>query len=226
MKFDSKRTGDTFPGKLKQIFDIERVNLHCIVVTSAGQRLPSPLKATLLTLSEWPRRVSNSPSCQSDYLNCDIARNIITRCQHLNVLDTDVAVAALRSDRGASRQLLRAALNRQFELLLSVPLILEYEAVMTRPQHLAASACGLSRAEVGHVLDDLAAVARPVRLAFRWRPRLSDPDDDMVLETAINGSASAIVTFNQRDFAAGTKGFSCAVILPAMALQQIRSVIP
>jgi len=47
----------------------------------------------------------------------------------------------------------------------------------------------------------------------------------MVLETAINGSASAIVTFNQRDFAAGIKGFSCAVILPAMALQQIRSVI-
>jgi hypothetical protein len=48
----------------------------------------------------------------------------------------------------------------------------------------------------------------------------------MVLETVINGSASAIVTFNQRDFAAGIKGFSCAVILPAMALQQIRSVIP
>jgi len=140
------------------------------------------------------------------------------------VLDTDVMVAALRSDRGASRQLLLAALNRRFELLLSVPLILGYEAVLTRPQHLAA--CGLSRAEVGRVFDDLAAVARPVRLAFRWRPRLSDPDDDMVLETAINGSATAIVTFNQRDFAPGTKGFSCAVILPATALQQIRSSNP
>jgi putative PIN family toxin of toxin-antitoxin system len=140
------------------------------------------------------------------------------------VLDTDVMVAALRSDRGASRQLLLAALNQRFELLLSVPLILEYEAVLTRPQHLAA--CGLSRAEVGRVLDDLAAVARPVRPAFRWRPRLSDPEDDMVLETAINGTANAIVTFNQRDFAPGTKGFSCAVILPATALQQIRSSNP
>ena len=140
------------------------------------------------------------------------------------VLDTDVIVAAMRSDRGASRQLLLAALDQQFELLLSVPLILEYETVLTRPQHLAA--CGLSSAEVGRVLDDLVAIARPVRLAFRWRPRLSDPDDDMVLETAINGSASAIVTFNQRDFASGIKGFSCAVILPATALQQIRSLIP
>ena len=140
------------------------------------------------------------------------------------VLDTDVMVAALRSDRGASRQLLLAALNQQFELLLSVPLILEYEAVLTRPQHLAA--CGLSSAEIGRILDDLAVVARPVRLAFRWRPRLSDPEDDMVLETAINGGASAIVTFNQRDFAPGTRGFSCAVILPATALRQIRSSNP
>jgi putative PIN family toxin of toxin-antitoxin system len=137
------------------------------------------------------------------------------------VVDTDVMVAALRSDRGASRQLLLAALDRRFELLLSVPLILEYEAVLTRPQHLAA--CGLSSAEVGHVLDDMAAVARPVRLAFRWRPRLSDPDDDMVLETAINGTADAIVTFNQRDSVPGTIGFRCAVILPAAALQQTRS---
>lgn len=140
------------------------------------------------------------------------------------VLDTDVLVAALRSDRGASRQLLLAALDRRFELLLSVPLLLEYEAVLTRPQHLTAS--GLSSADVNHVLDDLAAVARPVRLAFRWRPRLSDPDDDMVLETAINGSAGAIVTFNQGDFAAGMEGFDSAVILPAMALQQIRSSNP
>ena len=137
------------------------------------------------------------------------------------VVDTDVMVAALRSDRGASRQLLLAALDRRFELLLSVPLVLEYEAVLTRPQHLAA--CGLSSSEVGRVLDDLAAVARPVRLAFRWRPRLSDPDDDMVLETAINGGAVAIVTFNQRDFLSGTIGFGCAVIPPLVALQRIRS---
>jgi putative PIN family toxin of toxin-antitoxin system len=140
------------------------------------------------------------------------------------VLDTDVVVAALRSDRGASRQLLLAALNRRFELLLSVPLLLEYEAVLTRVQHLAA--CGLSRVEIGRVLDDLAAVARPVRLAFRWRPRLRDPNDDMVLETAINGSASAIVTFNQRDFGEAGKDFNCAIILPGVALRQIRSFIP
>jgi predicted nucleic acid-binding protein len=55
---------------------------------------------------------------------------------------------------------------------------------------------------------------------------LSDPNDDMDLETATNGSASAIVTFNQRDFASVIRGFRCAVILPATALQQIRSSNP
>jgi len=136
------------------------------------------------------------------------------------VLDTDVLVAAFRSDRGASRQLLLAALDRHFELLLSVPLMLEYEAVLKRHEHLAA--CGLTAGEVERVLDDLASVARQVRLAFRWRPRLSDANDDMVLETAVNGNADAIVTFNQRDFEEARREFDCAVILPREALDQTR----
>jgi len=140
------------------------------------------------------------------------------------VLDTDVMVAALRSSRCASPLLLRGARDGGFQLLLSVPLILEYEAVLSRPEHLAA--CGLSAAEIGRVLDDLAGIAKPVSLSFRWRPRLSDPDDDMVLETAVNGNADAIVTFNQRDFEAAVRDFGCAVILPGAALGQMRSSNP
>lgn len=135
------------------------------------------------------------------------------------MVDTDVMVAAFRSQRGASRQILLAALARRFDLLLSVPLILEYEAVLNRPEHLAAS--GLISREVDRVLDDIAAVSKPVKLAFRWRPRLRDPNDDMVLETAVNGNADAIVTFNQRDFEEAKRSFGCAVLLPAAALQQI-----
>lgn len=138
------------------------------------------------------------------------------------VLDTDVVVAALRSDQGASRQLLLAALNQEFDLMLSVPLILEYEAVLTRPEHLAVFR--ISKAEVSRVLDDLAAVAQPVKIDFRWRPSLPDPDDDMVLETAVNGNAPGIVTFNLRDFQVTSKTFDCAVLLPREALQQIRSI--
>jgi predicted nucleic acid-binding protein len=98
--------------------------------------------------------------------------------------------------------------------------MLEYEAVLTRDEHL--SECVLTASEVVRVLDDLASVARPVKLAFRWRPRLSDPDDEMVLETAVNGSADAIVTFNKRDFEIIRKEFHCSVILPGDALRRIR----
>jgi predicted nucleic acid-binding protein len=137
------------------------------------------------------------------------------------VLDTDVMVADLRSGGGASRQLLLAALHGQFELLLSVSLFLDYEAVLARTEHF--TACGLRRAEVIRIMDDLAVVARPVRLAFRWRPLLPDPNDDMVLGTAINGAAWAIVTVNRGDFANVSGGFGCDVLLPATALRQIRS---
>src|SRR5258706_5594098 len=74
---------------------------------------------------------------------------------------------------------LLGALNRHFDLLLSVPLMLEYEAVLTRVEQL--SACGLTSKEVERILDDLASVARPVSFPFRWWPQLSDPNDGMVL---------------------------------------------
>lgn len=123
-------------------------------------------------------------------------------------------VAAIRSDAGASRYLLRAALERRRDmtLLVSVPLLIEYEAVMTRTEHLKAAR--LSVADIGAVLDAVAAVAEPVRLAFLWRPVLADIDDDMVLEAAVNGRADAIVTFNIRDFTAGARQFGIPALLP------------
>jgi len=133
------------------------------------------------------------------------------------VLDTDVLVAAFRSDSGASRRLLEMVLARESEVLLSVPLMFEYEAVLTRPEHLSAS--GASVEDVEDVLDGLAAVGRRVKLSFRWRPALPDPNDDMVLETAVNGQAHAIVTFNERDFNPVAARFGCRVVRPGEFLR-------
>lgn len=135
------------------------------------------------------------------------------------VLDTDVMVAAIRSDAGASRQLLLSGLDRRLTLLASVPLMIEYHAVMTRPEHLAAS--GLSAADVNALLDAVAHVAEPIRLSFLWRPALRDPDDDMVLETAVNGSADAIATFNVRDFAAAVPRFGLQALRPGEAWKRM-----
>jgi predicted nucleic acid-binding protein len=98
-------------------------------------------------------------------------------------------------------------------MLVSVPLLIEYEAVMTRHEHLAASR--LSVTDVKTLLDAVAAVAEPVRLDFLWRPVLVDADDDMVLETAVNGRADAIVTFNRRHFVSVRKQFGIDTLSPA-----------
>jgi putative PIN family toxin of toxin-antitoxin system len=135
------------------------------------------------------------------------------------VLDTTVLIAALRSDRGASRILLTQALRGEFVALASVPLMVEYEAVATRPEHLEAA--GLTEPDVQAVLDAL-AVVEPVRLGFLWRPMLPDVDDDMVLETAVNGQAHMLVTVNLRDFKPAAAVFHLKVVSPAEALTKLR----
>lgn len=137
------------------------------------------------------------------------------------VLDTDVLVAALRSRDGASWQLVDRALKREFTFLLSVPLILEYEAVLTREEHRKVH--GLSVPDVDELINALASVAESVQIRFLWRPLLSDPTDDMVLETAVNGRADLLVTFNQEDFAAAAKGFAVKIVRPSEALHRLRA---
>lgn len=136
------------------------------------------------------------------------------------VLDSDVVVAAVLSPTGASRQLLIAAVDRRFELAVSVPLLLEWEAVLKRPEILRAA--GGNPDDMDVVLDQLAAVCVPVDLHFLWRPRSRDPDDDMVLETAINGRADVIATFNVRHLAPPAVYFGMAVQLPAAVLRRLR----
>jgi len=94
------------------------------------------------------------------------------------VLDTDVMVAGLSSATGASRRLLLAVLDREVRMLLSTPLLIEYEAVLTRPAVLAMAR--VSAEEVVAVLDELLDLCAPVAFDYRWRPQARDPDDDLV----------------------------------------------
>jgi putative PIN family toxin of toxin-antitoxin system len=137
------------------------------------------------------------------------------------VLDTDVLVAAFDSPTGASRQLLIEILDRNVSLLLSTTLLLEYETVLTRPAMLRM--IGIDSPAVIAVLDELAGLCVPVAMDFRWRPVATDSDDDMVLETAINGGADLIATFNVGDMRAGAARFGVAAVPPATVLRRLRS---
>jgi len=130
------------------------------------------------------------------------------------VLDTDVMVAGFASATGASRRLLLAVLDGEVRMLLSTPLLVEYEAVLTRPAMLAMA--GVSAREVVAVLDELAALCVPVAFDYRWRPQARDPDDDLVLETAINGGGEVVASFNTSDMQAGAQRFGIAVERPGV----------
>jgi len=137
------------------------------------------------------------------------------------VLDTDVLVAAVRSDRGASRALLTSALERRYPILASVPLMLQYESVLTRAEHLAAAR--ISAADVEILLDAIALVAEPIRISYLWRPVLADPGDDLVLETAVNGRADVVATFNRRHFEPAAAPFGLEILAPADAVRRLEN---
>lgn len=135
------------------------------------------------------------------------------------VLDTNVLVAGVRSPNGASAEILRRTLTGRLRVSCSVPLFLEYEAVLSRPAQLTAA--GITVQDIANLLDVLAGVIQPVDIQFLWRPQLRDPADDMVLEAAVNGQASAIISFNQRDFMPQALNFGLAVLTPAQFFQGV-----
>ncbi len=105
-------------------------------------------------------------------------------------------------------------------MLLTVALALEYEAQCMSAEHRLAA--GVTAAEAGTFVDGLIAMAEPVQSYFRWRPQLHDPGDELVLEAAVNGRASAIVTFNEKHLREAQQSFGIEVIRPGEALRRIK----
>ena len=125
-------------------------------------------------------------------------------------------MAALRSNRGASFELLRQLRRGAFEIAVSVPLVVEYEASLLR--HVVAP---VEQADVEAVLDYLCSIAVKQEIFFLWRPLLTDPKDDMVVEVAVAAQCAAVVTHNVRDFALSSR-FELAVLTPGEFLRRLQ----
>jgi putative PIN family toxin of toxin-antitoxin system len=132
------------------------------------------------------------------------------------VLDTNVLVAAIRSKRGSSYELLQWLGEGAFEIAVSVSLTLEYESVLVR--HISDSY--LTRQDVINLIDYVCEIATWQEIFFLWRPFLRDSGDDMVLELAVAAGCDKIVTHNTRDFF-GVERFGIEVLTPAAFLQKL-----
>jgi putative PIN family toxin of toxin-antitoxin system len=136
------------------------------------------------------------------------------------IIDTNVLVSALRSRAGWSFDLISRVGAGQFQHVVTVPLVMEYEDVLHRP--------GMVRvpgSAVDDLLDYLCSTALRQRVHFLWRPKLADIKDDMVLEAAVNGQCHSIVTWNVRDFAAAA-GLGIQVVSPDVFLRHLKEFQP
>lgn len=131
------------------------------------------------------------------------------------VLDTNILVSAFRSTHGASFALVSALPIAGWQLVLSVPVYLEYQDVLLRSGLLPPS---FSRADITEFCRFLASISHAQDIHFKWPAFLPDPKDDMVLELAVAAGATHIVTHNIRHFSTA-ESFGVNALAPAAFLR-------
>lgn len=135
------------------------------------------------------------------------------------VIDTNVFVSALRSKNGASYKLLMLIGRGLFDINVSVPLVLEYEASAKKN----ITQTRLNTEDIDYIVDYICSVAKHREIFYLWRPFLKDPKDDMALELAVESKSNFIVIYNTRDFV-GSKKFGISVLTPKEFIERIGGI--
>lgn len=133
------------------------------------------------------------------------------------VLDTNVLVAGLRSQRGASHELLRMLDRREWTLVLSNTLLTEYQEVLHREQ----SALPYTHEKIERLLDGLCFRAEQVLLHSGWWPVLTDADDEAMVHLAVESRTDYLVTHNVRHLQPAVEA-GVSVMTPAEFLRTLR----
>jgi putative PIN family toxin of toxin-antitoxin system len=135
------------------------------------------------------------------------------------VIDTSVIVSAVRSNKGASYRVLTLLGDPRFQFNLSAPLVFEYEDAVRRiPATVRAN-----DAAIDELMDSICALGDHRTIYFLWRPTLTDPSDDFVLELAVESQSDCIITHNRRHFK-GAEKFGVAVVTPSEFLRLIGGI--
>ena len=113
------------------------------------------------------------------------------------VVDTSVLISALIGSQGPSREILRRCLQGSYNPVLSNTLFLEYEDVSKRENIL--ELCPLTSDEIRELLNAFYKTCRWVPIYYLWRPNIKDEGDNFLIELALAGNASRIITNNIKD---------------------------
>lgn len=107
------------------------------------------------------------------------------------VVDTNVWLSAFLNPAGFPGRLIRAAQDNRFSLVTSAPLLEELQEVLCRPRIMKIR--GTTAAEAKDFTCLVADIAQIVVMAGTVQ-LCRDPDDNMILETAIVGHATPVIS--------------------------------
>ncbi len=113
------------------------------------------------------------------------------------VIDTSVLISALVGSNGPGREILRRCLTGKYIPLISNALFQEYEDVSKRKQII--DICPLTQKEIEELLKAFYSTCRWIPIYYLWRPNIIDEADIFLIELALAGNASQIITNNIRD---------------------------
>ena len=134
------------------------------------------------------------------------------------VIDTSVIISALIGKRGPGREVLRKCLRGDYKPLISNALFLEYEDVSKRKRVI--DVCPLTGREVAELLNAFYSICDWVPIYYLWRPNITDEGDNFLIELALAGNATHIVTNNIRDLKNAELKFpDLKIVMPARLLR-------
>jgi putative PIN family toxin of toxin-antitoxin system len=125
-------------------------------------------------------------------------------------LDTNVLVSAVLFG-GVPGELVDAAREGRVEAVVSLHVLSEFIEVLTRPRF------GVDESTAVALAEEIALFARVIPLLEASGARVSDADDDPVVEAAIAGGVTHVVTGDLRIHRVDVEGLE--VITPAEALR-------
>jgi putative PIN family toxin of toxin-antitoxin system len=115
------------------------------------------------------------------------------------VLDTNVLASGALAHRGAVAEALDALLTGAFQLVLSQEILSELERTLAKPYF----AARLPAASVTSYIDGLKATALITPLTIPVAGVATQPEDDVILSTALSGHADILVTGDKHLHALG-----------------------
>lgn len=108
------------------------------------------------------------------------------------VLDTNVIVSALISDKGAPRKIFTAWVQGRFTVVTSPSIIAEADRALH--YHKIRQVYGLSEEEIGTAIALLWSHGELTSDTYDIESPTGDPDDDKFLACALEGAADFVVT--------------------------------